>query len=276
MHFPRFPFSFLLIALLLSIVSHQVDGALDTGESQIEKPKDWNADTSVDDMASYCADNGCTSSDLTNIPSDKRADFFAHEDTNWNDYSVETLQQYSSELDMNSAKGRNFLRNTDHNTQMQILNNIDQYGGHPLPSDFFSEVMTDQSLNAYWNNYNFGDISKFFSGLTLSESLGAIAAFLDGPGIIREMDDIPDNVMQEALNDQGYDIDNLTYPDDADINLDNGILTINNNTIDLSTFTGGDNTIIVDDDGTLNVNGVAVNDSSNIRKAESGAGRVVL
>lgn len=88
----------------------QIEGGNEGSETS---PSDWDSDTSVDDIASYCADNGCTDADLTNIPSDKRADFFAHEDTNWNDYSAATLEKYSSDLNMNSDKGRNFLLNAD-------------------------------------------------------------------------------------------------------------------------------------------------------------------
>lgn len=88
----------MLVSNLLAFVSNntfakeQGGGFSDGNGDQETSPSDWNADTSVDDMASYCADSGCTSSDLTNT-SDKRADFFARTPTGM---TIPSLQQYSS------------------------------------------------------------------------------------------------------------------------------------------------------------------------------------
>lgn len=200
-------------------------------------------------LADSCNQGNC--SGLSAIPEEQRSTFFNHS----------TLTQYNTSVIMRNrqhinARWPSFVdhyHNASGVAQREMRNNLAGFRGHPFDKQFFMALNSETAEENFWERYQFGDITRFFSDLSWDETMAAIQAYIEGPGSYKGLGEMDPERLEAALE-ESYAIEEVSIPTDTTITVQDGMMQLGNHTINLPTFTYGNISLRLHNN-TLTVNG---------------------
>jgi len=219
---------------------------------------DFSESKDVNDIVEYVNKHGATKEHLNSIPSDKRTDFFHNADPgkvskDW----VSDNMKYMDSKDFHRYYTHSSTTKEDRDKMRDHMHECKGKKDY----DFWKSVYTPESEKEFWENYQLGDITAMFKGMSFEEILAAVEVWLDGEGT-KQLGEVPPAALQQALANQGLGVASMEYPDETQIIIDEGSLMINGNIIELESLETGSYDIAVDEQGNVKINDVTVSDAT--------------
>jgi len=176
-------------------------------------------------------------------------------------------------IDITTPEFVTFYNNAEFSFQNVVYTNLVDYKGE-LDRDFFAAINTEENLERFWEHYDFGDIWDFMSDLSWSERLEAAKGWWD-PDDSSGLGEFDPEMLLEILNDKGYDLEELYFPEGFNISLYDGYLMTDKSSIELESLNNvsslllyDNNSIIMDEMELINATRVDLRKGLYTRQAD--------
>ena len=230
---------------------------------------------SVEEIVTFCNINLCNSSSyFEELDETKRGEIVGGI-LNFNNIPESELLRPSNRkfIDITTPEFVTFYNNAEFSFQEVIYTNLGDYKGE-LDEDFFAAINTEENLERFWENYDIGDISNFMGGLSWSERFEAAKGWFN-PDDSSGLGDLDPEFLLELLNEKGYDLEELYFPEGFNISLYDGYLMTDTSSIELeslnnvsSLFLYENNSVIMDKIELINATRVDLRKGLYTRQAD--------